>query len=121
MNDDLNTSVALSAVFRLVAITNELLDYPGPDRVTKGTFLAIDQFFRKLGGDVLGIVGDDYELRATSDGTQRYELAINGMVELRNDARRNKDYALADQIRDVLGSVGIVLEDRPDRTEWRLA
>ena len=42
------------------------------------------------------------------------------MIELRNEARREKNFPLADKIRGILGSVGIVIEDRPDGTEWRL-
>jgi cysteinyl-tRNA synthetase len=120
MNDDLNTSVALSVIFRLVSIANELINYHGEDKVTKGTFSAIDKFFRKMGGGILGIVEDEYEGQAEKADIQRYELAINGLVELRNEARREKNFALSDEIRGILGSVGIVLEDKPDGTTWRL-
>jgi cysteinyl-tRNA synthetase len=119
MNDDLNTSVALSVIFRLVNIANDLMNYRGPDKVTKETFSAIDDFFRKFGGDVLGIVQHEYE-QTTTDDVQRNELVIGGMIELRNKARGEKNFPLADEIRGILGSVGIVIEDRPDGTEWRL-
>jgi len=120
MNDDLNTSVALSVIFRLVNIATDLMNYRGPDKVTKGTFSAIDDFFQRFGGDVLGIVQQEYEEQTTASDIQRYELAIGGMIELRNKARREKNFPLADEIRGILGSVGIVIEDRPDGTEWRL-
>ncbi len=119
MNDDLNTSVALSVIFRLVSITNELVDYQGSDPVTKGTLSAIDDFFTELGGGVLGIVKEKYTQQGTSDDMQRCELAIEGFIELRNEARREKNFPLSDKIRGILGSVGIVLEDKPDGTEWR--
>jgi cysteinyl-tRNA synthetase len=120
MNDDLNTSVALSVIFRLAAKTNEYINYQGPLPVTKGTFIEIDKLFRELGGNVLGIVKDEYEQQDKTDEMQRYELAIGGFIELRNKARREKNFALSDEIRDILGSVGIVLEDKPDKTTWRL-
>ena len=117
MNDDLNTSVALSVVFDLVRLANKLLQ---DGKATAQTLGAVDDLFRKLGGDVLGIVKDEYSQGAETDEVQRYELAITGLVELRNDARREKNFSLADEIRNILGSVGIVLEDKPDKTTWRL-
>ena len=120
MNNDLNTSVALSVIFRLAAKTNEYINYQGPLPVTKGTFIEIDKLFRELGGNVLGIVKDEYEQQDKTDEMQRYELAIGGFIELRNKARREKNFTLSDEIRGILGSVEIVLEDKPDKTTWRL-
>ncbi len=120
MNDDLNTSVALSVIFGLVTITNDLMNYQGPDPVTKGTLSAIDDFFTELGGGVLGIVEEKYAQQGVSDDMQRYELAIEGFIELRDKARRDKNFPLSDEIRGILGSVGIVLEDKSCGTTWRL-
>lgn len=43
------------------------------------------------------------------------------LVEIRAEARRQRDFARADQIRDRLRALGIILEDRPDGTVWRMA
>jgi cysteinyl-tRNA synthetase len=40
------------------------------------------------------------------------------LIDLRNEARKKKDFATADRIRDTLGEIGIALEDRPGGTEW---
>jgi cysteinyl-tRNA synthetase len=117
MNDDLNTSVALSVVFDLVRLANKLLQDGNANAQTLG---AVDDLFSKLGGDVLGIVKEEYSQATETDDVQRYELAIDGLVELRNSARKEKNFSLADEIRDILGSVGIVLEDKPGKTTWRL-
>lgn len=119
MNDDLNTAIALSVMFEVVSVSNELIQYQGPDKVTKGTFSAIDNFFIKLGGDVLGIVKDQYAQTAGSNDRMVDEL-IKGFIEQRNDARRRKDFATADSIRNKLNEIGIVLEDKPDGTGWRM-
>jgi cysteinyl-tRNA synthetase len=117
MNDDLNTSVALSVLFELVRLVSELYK---SGNITDRTLNAINDLFTRLGGDVLGIVKGEYEQQNRTNETQRYELAIGGFIELRNKARREKNFALSDEIRNILGSVGIVLEDKPDRTTWRL-
>ena len=45
---------------------------------------------------------------------------MNLLISLRMSARKNKDFATADHIRDALAEIGIVLEDRQDGTSWRL-
>jgi cysteinyl-tRNA synthetase len=117
MNDDLNTSVALSVIFQLADITKAALFDP---ILNIETLKSIDKTFSLLGGNILGIVKDKYQEQDKTDDMQRYELAIGGFIELRNKARREKNFALSDEIRGILGSVGIVLEDKPDKTTWRL-
>ena len=56
MNDDLNTSVALSVLFDLVRLTNSLLENR---KTTRETLAAVNEVFTKLGGDVLGIVTEE--------------------------------------------------------------
>jgi cysteinyl-tRNA synthetase len=118
MNDDLNTSVALSVMFELVRLTQKLLD---DNKTTAATLNLVDVLFNRLGGDVLGIVKEQYEQKTRTDEIKRLELAVDGLVELRDKARRNKNFSQADEIRDILGSAGIVLEDKPDGTTWRMA
>jgi cysteinyl-tRNA synthetase len=117
MNDDLNAAVALSVLFDLVRVTNKTMK---ASTTTRETLAAIDDLFTLLGGDVLGVVRSEYEPQADTDLTKRYELVVEGMLELRNKARMNRDFARADEIRDILGSVGIALKDTPSGTEWKL-
>jgi cysteinyl-tRNA synthetase len=115
MNDDLNTSVALSVMFELVKLANETL---AAGNATRATLDAIDQMFRKLGGDVLGIVKATY---ARSDEGTYHMLGrtIDILIEQRNEARKRKDFATADAIRYKLSEIGIVLEDKTGETTWR--
>ncbi len=115
MNDDLNTSIALSVMFELVRLTNELLEKP---EVSKGTIEAIDNLFTKLGGDVLGIVKEDYTGGNTID-EEAVDNLVGILIEQRNKARKAKDFAEADALRDRLGEIGVLLEDKPDGTQWR--
>ena len=116
MNDDLNTSVGLSVMFELVRLAQSLLDDSG---TTKETLNLIDVLFDRLGGDVLGIVKEDYQQDATADEELTDKL-VKILIEQRKDARTNKDFARADQLRNTLDDMGIVLEDKPDMTTWRM-
>ncbi|MHC4573205.1 MAG: cysteine--tRNA ligase [Planctomycetota bacterium] len=114
MNDDLNTSVALSVLFELVRLTNKLLE----EGTTAETLSAIDVLFGRLGGDCLGIVKDEYPEggEATDEVVDKL---VNILIEQRDEARKQEDFAEADAIRDKLNGIGITLEDKPDVTVWR--
>jgi cysteinyl-tRNA synthetase len=131
MNDDLNTAIALSVMFDLVALAYDQIT----TNAASETLTAIDNMFMKLGGDVLGIVKEyvsthTISLRAevssssTVYATLTEETMLDKMVsiiiEQRNVARQKKDFAAADAIRDKLLQIGVVLEDTPGETVWRL-
>ena len=115
MNDDLNTSIALSVIFELVRLSKELLEDGG---TTPQTFNAVDDLFGRLGGDCLGIVKDQYPQTGAVDDELVHKL-VQSFIVHRNEARKNKEFAAADAIRDKLDEIGIVLEDKPEGTVWR--
>ena len=114
MNDDLNTSIALSVIFELVRLTNGLLENGG---TTAETLDEVDDLFIKLGGDVLGIVKAHYGQIAVDIG--KIDALVKILIEQRNEARKNKNFAAADAIRDKLSEIGVVLEDTPEGTLWK--
>ncbi len=116
MNDDLNTSIALSVVFELVRVSNTLLQ---GDNATAGTLNAVDDLFGRLGGDVLGVVKDEYADTGGANDAVMDKL-VNVLIEQRKEARKNKYFAKADELRDKLDEMGIVLEDMPEKTTWRM-
>ena len=113
MNDDLNTSVALSVLFDLVRLTNTLAD-----SATHETLGAVDDLFTRLGGDVLGVVKSEYA-EAAGGNDEAVGKLVGILIEQRAVARKNKDFATADAVRKRLDEVGIVLEDTPQGTQWR--
>ena len=115
MNDDLNTSVALSVMFELVRLTQKLLD---DGKTTIATFNLVDVLFNRIGGDCLGIIKDEYSSVGTADEELLNKL-VNILIEQRNEARKQKDFTGADGLRNKLDEIGIVLEDKPDGTTWR--
>ncbi len=115
MDDDLNTSIALSVIFELVKLANTLIEKPG---TTSGTLIKIDDLFGLLGGDVLGVVKEIYQETNQGDDKIIDELVKN-FIEQRTQARKDKDFAAADAIRNKLDAIGILLEDKPGETIWR--
>jgi cysteinyl-tRNA synthetase len=115
MNDDLNTSVALSVLFELVRLTQVLLQ---DGNTNVGTLNLVDVLFDRLGGDVLGIVKAEYPQVGAADD-QVVDKLVDVLIQQRNQARENKDFAKADELRARLDEIGIVLEDKQDVTTWR--
>jgi cysteinyl-tRNA synthetase len=115
MDDDLNTSIALSVLFELVRLANSLLE---ESKTTAATLAAVDDLFSRLGGKVLGIVKDRYEQTGGYD--EMVDKLVGILIEQRNKARGNKNFRLADAVRAELDKIGIVLEDTPEGTAWRL-
>jgi len=113
MNDDLNTSVALSVLFELVRLTEILLE---DSNTTRGTLNLVDVLFDRLGGDVLGIVKAEYPMTGGTDEEILKEVLskFNIFVEIRSLAREKKDFEMSDAIRGYLGTSAIMIEDRPD-------
>jgi len=108
MNDDLNTSVAISVLFELVRIANSLLEKSG---TAAETLCLVDDLFNRFGGDVLGIVKEEYaEIKVGDfDYIEKYKI----FVEMREQARQKKDFGLADNIRTYLGTSGFNIVDTP--------
>jgi cysteinyl-tRNA synthetase len=115
MDDDFNTPQALAVLFDFSREVNTLLNSGA--RTSAATLRAVDDLFRKLGGDVLGIV-PGVIATPTVVGVEAQLMDI--LIRLRAEARARKDWATSDAIRDNLAAIGIALEDRTDGTTWRL-
>ena len=108
MDDDLNTADALAAIFNLVKDINIMLG----ESQGKATITAALDMFNEL-TEVLGLVYNRKEELLDAD--------IEALIEQRSEARKNKDFATADRIRDELKEKGIILEDSAAGVKWRRA
>ena len=107
MDDDFNTAAALAAIHDLVREVNTVLAGPGLKADDRDAVLdAIGKF-----DSVLGIFGPE------ESGT--LDAEIGALVEERQEARRNRDFARSDEIRDLLAEKGIILEDTKDGVRWK--
>jgi len=113
MDDDFNTAGALGYVFDAVKLSNTYLKEN--QKISKNVLDKIEEFFRNT-DEILGVMGLDDE-KISSDSNVEY---IERLIEERNQARKDKDYARADRIRGELAQKGVILEDTPDGTKWKM-
>lgn len=107
MDDDLNTGEALGAIFELVKEINTRL-------IDKVSSKAVVEHAIKTFDDLTGVLGLLYERKEEKSLDEKVEEMINA----RNEARKNKNWAEADRIRDELKAQGIILEDTPQGVKW---
>ncbi|NLY43099.1 MAG: cysteine--tRNA ligase [Clostridiaceae bacterium] len=110
MDDDLNTADAIAALFEMVREINANIT------ATSASSVSIIEFATntvKELGSVLGI------LQKEKGGS--LDAEIEELIEKRQQARKEKNWALADSIRDQLKEMGIILEDTPQGVKWRRA
>mgnify|MGYP001813032732 CR=1 FL=1 len=118
MDDDFNTPEALAVLFDLATQVNKLRADGDDASLQKAAVLKAlagvlgllqqdpEQYLKASAGEAAGANGDSGE-------------DIDALIEARNQARANKDWAEADRIRDQLDALGIVLEDKDGKTIWR--
>ncbi len=108
MDDDFNTPLALAAIYELVKAINTARDSGASDDQLKPA----QEKLRELTG-VLGL-----QLKE-KQGSGDADKFIDLLVEVRSEVRRQKLWALSDQIRDQLKALGVILEDSKEGTTWR--
>ena len=106
MDDDFNTADAISAIFELIKLSNTTLNETSTAEYANGLLKVIEPLC-----DVLGII--------TERKTEILDSEIEDLIEQRTQARKNKDFALADKIRNDLLEKGIVLEDTREGVKWK--
>ena len=112
MCDDLNTAAALGSMFELARALNSAID---AGQLGQGDVPAIREAFDGF-DRVLGILS----VRRAEDEQPPVPVhEIEGLIEDRHAARRRRDFAAADAVRDRLAARGIVLEDSPAGTRWK--
>lgn len=108
MDDDLNTANGLACIFELVSDINK--DVLGTD-ASRQTVEYAKKLFEEL-CDVLGLL---YNKKDNS-----LDAEVEALIEERNQARKEKNWARADEIRDQLKARGIVIEDTPQGVKWHV-
>jgi len=107
MDDDFNTAEALGAIYEIVREANTNLK----DTSSKKLVTYTKELILEL-GDILGLFGDFGKEELVDE-------EILKLIEERQKARKEKNYALADKIRDELKDKGVILEDTPSGVRWK--
>jgi len=108
MDDDFNTPLALASLYELVKAINTARDNGANDDQLK----AAQATLRELTG-VLGL-----QLKEKTGSTE-IEAQVNELIAERNEARKQKQWARSDELRDKLKELGVTIEDSKDGTKWR--
>ena len=116
LNDDLNSSLALASLDNFINFANEYLDKNPKDKVKKAEFMANLGFVAEILG-ILQINENEYFQFGVSDEDK---AKIAKFIAQRSEAKKEKNFALADEIRENLTKMGISIMDTPSGTIWEV-
>jgi cysteinyl-tRNA synthetase len=116
MNDDFNTPILLAQLFESVRIINSV--NAGTETITEADLELLKKTFTEFITNVLGLVVDNEGVDHNADVL---DGVVKILIEMRANAKQNKDFATSDKIRDELTKNNIQLKDSKDGTTWNLA
>ncbi len=108
MDDDFNTPLAMASIYELVKAINTARDEGATDEQLKPAQAALRE--------LTSVLGLRLQEKKGSGGADKF---IDLLVEIRSEVRKQKLWALSDQIRDKLKSLGVTIEDSKEGTTWR--
>ncbi len=116
MDDDFNTPQGVAVIFDFVKDVNKTI--AENENINSEFFVNVKSFLEKTAEGVLGIL-DFNNIAKASDGKLEGDL-VELLIQLRTDAKKEKNYALADKIRNELNKLGIILEDSKEKTIYKV-
>jgi len=112
MNDDFNSPILIAHLFEAAKLVNQIKDNKAS--LTSEDLKVLKQTMNAFTFDVLGLVN----VTKSDTGTDKLSGAVDLLIQLRQEARANKDFALSDKIRDELAAKGIQLNDGKEGTTF---
>jgi cysteinyl-tRNA synthetase len=112
MNDDLNTPVAIAHLFDAVRIINLVND--GKESLSETDIKALSGLFDSFLFEILGLRIED------SSSNDKLAGVVKLLLDIRQDAKEKKEWAVSDQIRENLNAMGITVKDRKDGYDWEI-
>ena len=115
LNDDLNSPIAISILFDWVRNINSI--YDGKEKINAKDLDRLKHVVNAVVFDILGLRDDSISGENKNNITA--EL-INMLLNMRQVAKQNKDFATSDKIRDELNNLGVIVKDRKDGFDWEI-
>jgi cysteinyl-tRNA synthetase len=115
LNDDLNSPIAIAHLFDGVKMINSIK--AGNEQISKADLDELTSFYHTIVFDILGL---KQEQTADSGSNEILSGALELLINLRKEAKANKDWATSDRIRNELNEIGIELKDTKEGVEWKL-
>jgi len=115
MNDDFNTPQALATTFDMISDVNKLLD-DKENQPGKSELEQLRNVLTKTMGDVLGLINPEQSKSETSN--EDFNHVMDVVLDVRADLRKEKNFKIADKIREGLSSIGISIKDTSEEASW---
>jgi cysteinyl-tRNA synthetase len=114
MNDDFNSPIVIANLFEAVRVINSLID--GREKITGEALALLKKFMSEFVYDILGLASEQ-----TSQGNNEVlSDVVNLLLNLRMEAKANKDWATSDKIRNELTNLGFIIKDKKEGFEWEI-
>ena len=117
MNDDLTTPVVISNLFELISLINKIID--GKAVIGQAGLDKLTAVFKTFFFDILGMK-DESVAGADNAKSEAYKGAVDLLLEVRAQAKANKDWATSDLIRNKMAELGFVVKDTKDGAAWSI-
>ena len=117
MNDDLTTPVVISNLYELVSLINKVID--GQTKIDANGIEKVQTVFKTFLFDILGMK-DESGAGASDDKSAAYKGAVDLLLDVRAQAKSNKDWATSDLIRNKMAELGFQVKDTKDGATWTL-
>ena len=114
MNDDFNTPILIANIFEAVKFINKIK--AGSAKISEKCYKILSETMDSFVFDVMGLK----KTNALQKGNDKLDDVIDVILELRNDARKNKDFSLSDKIRDMLNKKGISINDSDKNSSYTI-
>ena len=114
MNDDFNTPILIANIFEAVKFINKIK--AGSAKISEKGYKMFSETMNTFVFDVMGLK----KTNALQKGNDKLDDVIDIILELRNDARKNKDFSLSDKIRDMLNKKGISINDSDKNSSYTI-
>ena len=114
MNDDLNTPILISYLFDGVKTINSIID--GRESISADDLKKLENLYNTFVFEILGLKNESKQ----GGGDEKLGEVVDLLLNLRLEAKSNRDFETSDRIRDELQNLGFTIKDKKDGFDWEL-